>query len=121
MKRRSLLKSFIAAFAGIAFAFRRERNMRFHLFAAVLAILASAWLRVERWEFLLVLTAVFLVLITEMINTALERAVDLSTRKYNELAHSAKNVAAGAVLFAALFALLVGWLVFAGRIMALLP
>jgi len=110
MRHHKLITSFIAAFQGIAFAVCRERNMRFHLVAAVLVLAASFYFRVERWELLFVLTAVFLVLITEMINTALEKAVDLSTRKYNDLAHAAKNVAAGAVLFAALFALAVAWL-----------
>ncbi len=119
MGHHKLINSFIAALQGITFAVRRERNMRFHLLAAVLVVGAAAYFRLEKLELLFVFMAVFLVLITEMVNTALEKAVDLSTRKYNELAHAAKNVAAGAVLFAALFALVVAWIVFAEKFAAL--
>lgn len=119
MKNHNLLSSLIAAFQGIIFAVRRERNMRIHLGVALLVIAASLYFQVERWELLFVLTAVFLVLITEMVNTALERVVDLSTRKYNHLAHTAKNVAAGAVLFAALFAIVVAALILGDRLRTL--
>lgn len=119
MKNRNLLKSFIAAFQGVVFALKHEKNMRIHMAAALLVIAVSLYLQVERWELLFVLTAIFFVLVTEMINTALEKVVDLSTRKYNSLAYVAKNVAAGAVLFSALFAILVAWLVFGDRLRAL--
>lgn len=116
MKNQNLLNSLITSFQGIIFAVRSERNMRLHLAAAFVVIVVSLVLKVEKWELMFVLAAVFLVLITEMINTALERVVDLSTQKYNHLAHAAKNVAAGAVLFAAIFAIAVAGLVFGDRL-----
>ena len=119
MKHYNLLNSFVAAFQGIVYAVHRERNMRIHLLAAFLVIAASLYFQVEKWEWMFILAAVFLVLITEMINTALERVVDLSTRKYHDLAYTAKNVAAGAVLFAALFAIAVAALVFVDRLRVL--
>ncbi len=120
MKHRNLLSSFSFAFQGIVYAVRRERNMRIHLTVALLVIVASFYFQVEKWELMFVLAAVFLVIITEMINTALERVVDLSTQKYHHLAHTAKNVAAGAVLFAALFAIVVAVLIFGERLLSLL-
>ena len=119
MKNKKLLNSFIAAFQGIIFAVRCERNMRLHLATAFVVIVVSMVLQVEKWELMFVLSAVFLVLVTEMINTALERVVDLSTQKYNHLAHAAKSVAAGAVRFAAVFAIAVAGLVFGDRFRAL--
>ncbi len=120
MKHKNLLSSFFAAFQGIVFAVRRERNMRIHLIVALLVIAASLYFQVEKWELMFVFVAVFLVLVTEMINTALERVVDLSTQRYHHLAHTAKNVAAGAVLFAALFAIFVAGVVFGDRLRAFL-
>lgn len=116
MKLKKLGKSFLYALAGIVFAFRSERNMTLHIIAAALALAASFYFQVDKLELLAVIMAIFLVFITEMMNTAVEAAVDLKTRNYHPLARVAKNVAAGAVLLAALFALLVAYLVFAGRL-----
>lgn len=119
MKHKNLLSSFSFAFQGIVYAVRQERNMRIHLTVALLVIVASLYFQIDKWEWMFVFAAVFLVLIMEMINTALERVVDLSTGKYHHLAHTAKNVAAGAVLFAAFFAITVAGLVFWDRLRAL--
>ena len=116
MKHRRVYQSFISAFEGVVFAFRSERNMGLHIVAAAIAIAASFYFNVGKVEFLAVLSAIFFVFIAEMFNTAVEAAVDLKTRKYHPLAKVAKNVAAGAVLFAALYALLVALMVFAGPV-----
>ena len=70
---------------------------------AVAALAASFYFRLEKLEFLFVITAIILVFITELINTAVEAAVDLSTKEFHPLARIAKNTAARAVLFAAVF------------------
>ncbi|NMB35840.1 MAG: diacylglycerol kinase family protein [Firmicutes bacterium] len=116
MKHKVFLHSLKNAFRGICSALRRERNMRLHLIGAALALAASFYFRIEKYEFLFVLAAIALVLISEMLNTALEAAVDLKTLEFHPLARLAKNVAAGAVLCATLFALIVGCIVFAGRL-----
>ena len=116
MKHRKVYQSFISAFEGVVFAFRSERNMGLHIVAAAVAIAASFYFNVEKAEFLAILSAIFLVFMAEMFNTAVESAVDLNTKTFHPLARVAKNVAAGAVLFAALYALLVAILVFAGPV-----
>ncbi len=116
MKRRKLYQSFTSAFEGVIFAFRSERNMGLHIIAAAVAIAASFYFHLGTAEFLAVLSAIFFVFITEMINTAVEAAVDLKTKKIHPLARVAKNVAAGAVLLAAVYALLVAILVFSGPV-----
>ncbi len=115
MKHRTLAGSLKDAFQGVFFAIRHERNMAFHLIAAALALAASLYYQIDRLELLFVFSAIFLVILTEMFNTALEKLVDLQTREYHPLAKIAKSVAAGAVLCAAFFAVVVAYLVFGKR------
>src|SRR6476661_9581996 len=112
----SLVTSFNYAFEGIIYVLRTQRNMRLH-FAVALGILpVSVALGVTRFELLAVMLAVSFVLIAEMINTALEKAIDVATNSFDPLARVAKDVAAGAVLVAAVNAVFVGYLVFAERL-----
>jgi len=90
--------------------------MKIHSAAAALAAVAGFWLGLQRLEWLFLLTAIFLVLTMEMLNTALERVVDLFTREYHPLAKLAKNAAAGGALLASLYALAVAVLVLVPRI-----
>lgn len=64
------------------------------------------------WEILFIFSAIFLVLVMEMFNTAIEATVDLFTEEYHPLAATAKNVAAGAVLIASVYAIIVGIVIF---------
>lgn len=101
------------AFAGIVHAFRTEHNMRIHAVMAVLAVLAGVLTYVTRFEMIALCITITFVFLAEMLNTAVEAVVDLVTnKKYHELARVAKNVAAGAVLIAALNSLVVGYLIF---------
>jgi diacylglycerol kinase len=108
---RSALASFAQAFAGIGEAVRKERHMRFHLLAAAAVALVALWLRVSRQDWLWLLSAIFAVWTAELVNTAIERTVDLAAPGLHPLARSAKDIAAGAVLAASLYAALVGLLV----------
>jgi diacylglycerol kinase len=90
--------------------------MRIHLFFAALAVALSWYLKLTNIEWLLVIFVTFLVVISETINTAIERAVDLFTLEDQPLAKVAKDVAAGAVLLAALCALIIGAVVFLPKI-----
>ncbi len=116
MKNKKLIQSFGNAFYGIIGAFRSEKNLCRHLVGTAAALAASFYFKVEKLEFLFIITAIFLVFITEMLNTAVEAAVDLKTKEFHPLARFAKNVAAGAVLCAALFALIVAYIVFAEKL-----
>ena len=116
MKNKKLLQSFGNVFWGIIAAFRSERNLYLHLAGTVAVLLASFYFKLEKLEFLFVILAIFLMFITEMFNTAVEAVVDLKTKEFHPLARFAKNIAAGAVLFAALFALVVAYVVFAEKI-----
>jgi undecaprenol kinase len=108
---------FSHAVRGITYALKTQINMRIHFLAAAMALLAAWALRVNGLELLWIILAIFMVIITELINTAVEAVVDLLSPGYNPLARIAKDAAAGAVLLAALHSLLVAFFVFGRRIL----
>ncbi len=112
---RSLVQSFNYAFEGVLYTLATQRNMRIHYSASAAAMIACVVLGVERTEFALIVLAATLVIVSEMINTAVEAAIDVATTSYNPLAKVAKDVAAGAVLIATFNALIVAYLVFGTR------
>ena len=104
----SLLNSFRFAFGGLRYALATQRNLRIHLTAAALAL----WMG-QRWglspaEWAVLWLCIGLVLAAELVNTALEAAVDLLSPGQHPLAAAAKDTAAAAVLVCALAALGVG-------------
>ena len=111
MGTRSLLWSFNYAIQGIVYTLRTQRNMRLHVAAALATLIGALILHVDRTGLIAVVFAIALVFVTELANTALEAAVDLATSTFDPLAKTAKDVAAGAVLVAAVNALIVGFLV----------
>ena len=115
-RRTSLLQSFNWAFDGLVHALRRERNMWIHFGAAVLVLIASLFFALTRLEVIALFVAISFVLITEMLNTAIEHVVDLVTDELDPRAKIAKDVAAGAVLVATLNALVVAYLIFYDKI-----
>jgi diacylglycerol kinase (ATP) len=112
MRTKNAVDSFRYALDGILHGFRAQRHMRFHFIVAVLALLAGVIYGLTRAELLVLLFSIALVLIAEMFNTAVEAVVDLVTQTYHPLAKHAKDVAAGAVLVAALNAIVVGLILF---------
>ncbi len=114
--RRNLLTSFNWAFEGLVHALRRERNMQIHFAIAGLVLVAALFFALTRLEVVALLVAISFVLITEMINTAVENVVDMITREDDPRAKIAKDVAAGAVLVAAVNAIAVAYLVFYDKI-----
>lgn len=116
MRSGSLLWSFNYAIAGIVYALRTQRNMRLHALAAAVVLAVALLLGIARWEMVALLFAITLVFIAELVNTAIESAVDVSTERYDPMARIAKDVAAGAVLVASLNAVAVGYLIFFNRV-----
>lgn len=115
-RRPSLLESFNYAFDGIVHVLRTQRNMRIHFLAAVVVLVAALFAGVDKLELIALLIAIAFVLIAEMINTAIEAAIDVATTAFDPMAKLAKDIAAGAVLIATMVAVAVGYLVFADRV-----
>lgn len=104
----NLMRSFACAFRGIVRSLRYERNLRIHFFVAAYVLYFTRYFDLARAEHALVILMIGLVIACELINTAIEAAVDLNTHKYNEFAKTAKDAAAGAVLASAAASVAVG-------------
>lgn len=115
-KNTGITEKFNVAFEGIFETIRTERHMKFHCFCTIVIFIFSLFLDIGKYETLAIFISVSLIWIAELINTAIESCVDMVTDKYHPLAKRAKDIAAGAVLIAALNALFVGYIVFEKRI-----
>ncbi len=104
--------SFRVAFAGIAFLLRTQVHVRWHLAATLLVITAGVIVGVSRGEWLALISAMALVWVAECLNTSIEQTCDAITREQRPQIRHAKDVAAGAVLLASIFAVVIGLLVF---------
>src|SRR6188472_3057164 len=111
----SIIESFNVAFEGIIHVLRTQRNMRIHFLIAVAVLIAALAVDVSKIELIVLLLSIAFVLITEMVNTAVEAAVDIASTSFDPMAKLAKDIAAGAVLIAAVNAVAIGYLVFAGK------
>ncbi len=116
---KKFLKSFTYAFYGIKHAFSSDQNLTIHLLIAVIVIAASIVLTVTPYEMGLLGLTILLVIATEMINTALEKMVDLITKEHRLEAKIAKDVSSGMVLITAIGAVIIGLLVFIPHILEL--
>jgi len=111
--QQGISRSFEHAYRGLVYVVRTQRNMRIHVVVSVLVLVASLLVNVSALELAVLVIVIMLVLATEMLNTALEFAVDLVTKEYHPLAKLAKDVSAGAVLVTSIGAVLVGYLILA--------
>lgn len=112
MKFKRITDSFNYAIEGILYSVRTQRNMRIHMVVTLLVLTACFFYDISKVELLIITTTITLVLVCEMINTAIESTIDATTNFYHPLAKIAKNTAAGAVLISAVNAVLVGFIIF---------
>lgn len=105
---RERLQSFPHAFHGLKIFFQREHNARIHLVLGIAALVVSAWLRIGRERFCIVVLTVAMVWAAEALNTVLEILVNMVSPDYSEAAKLAKDVGAAAVLIASFAAVAVG-------------
>ena len=113
------LLSFSHAFRGIFYVIRSQHNFRIHLFFAVLVVLAGFLFSISVSEWLILMLTIALVLSLEMINSAIECLVDLVTKEYHPIAGKVKDIAAGAVLVAAIISIIIGLIIFIPKIWSL--
>lgn len=108
--------SLINAFKGIWVAILTQANIRIHFVIGSLVIFAAVYLHVSLDQIMDLLFAISLVMVAEMVNTSLEFMSDAVTLEHDENIKLAKDVAAGAVLMAAIFAAIVGIIVFVPKL-----
>ena len=112
----TVFNSFNYAIEGIIHVLRTQRNMRIHVVIALAVVVLALIVNVTRFELIALLISITFVLIAEMINSAIEGAIDIATTSFDPMAKLAKDIAAGAVLIAAVNAMAVGYLVFAAKV-----
>lgn len=116
MKKRNMLDSFNNAIEGIIYAVRTQKHMKIHMVATVIVLLMCFFYDLTKFEVLILTITITLVVMAEMINTAVECTIDMSTNYYHPLAKIAKNVAAGAVFITAINAVIVGYIIFGDKL-----
>ncbi len=116
----SRIKSTTHAFRGLIIFLKTTHNAWVHFFFAILAIYLGVVLRISNIEWILIIIVIGIVILFEMINTAIEIDIDLTSPTYHPYARDTKDVAAGAVSVAVIIAGIVGILIFLPKLIALL-
>jgi diacylglycerol kinase len=111
LRKINRLESFRYAFSGIWHTFKTQRNVQIHLSIATAVFILSLILNINFTEWAILMLTIGFVLVTEMLNTVAETAMDYATTDFNPHVKIVKDVAAGAVLTAAITAVIVGLLI----------
>lgn len=113
---KKLFRSFGYAIAGILIAAREQQNMRIHVLAVLVVTLSGIFIGLDAIEWGVIALTYGLVLVAEMFNSAIENLIDLVSPERNPLAGKVKDIAAGAVLIAALVATCVAISIFGNKL-----
>lgn len=113
---KKLFKSFGYAIAGVLIAVREQQNMRIHVLAVLVVTVFGVFIGLDAVEWSIIALTYGLVLVAEMFNSALEYLIDLVSPERNPIAGKVKDVAAGAVLLAALVATCVAISIFGNKL-----
>ena len=105
---------------GFKFININEDNFKREILLGIITLVLSYLLKIDKIEFIIIIIVIGLVLVSEIINTAIERLVDLVSPKYNKLAGEVKDIAASSVLLMCIFSLVVGVIIFVPKIINLL-
>lgn len=117
MKPTRFIDSVNCAIEGILYAARTQKHMRNHFIAAIVLLVLVLFLKVSALEFTLLAVSVAFVLFAELINTAVEVVVDMVCPQFHPLAKTAKDVAAGGVLVAAIGSAVTGYMILSGYVL----
>ncbi len=117
---RARINSFGYAFKGLQYLVKHEHNVIIHFVATIIVIAVGVWLKLQNWEWAIIALAAGFVWVTETLNTCIEKIMDfISTEQHPKIA-DIKDLASGAVLIAAIAAVIAGGFIFIPKIIALL-
>ena len=119
-KNKNFLQALIHSLDGIKYTLSNEQNLKIQLFFAILVIGLGFLLKINTFEFLILIITIALVLFAEMMNTCIEVCLDNYNKKYNEKIKVAKDVASGAVLILAVMSVIIGFIIFLPKIIIIL-
>lgn len=115
-----LVSSFGYAWEGLLYVLMHDQNLRIHALIGFIALIFGLFLGINSYELGLLMITIFFVFVAEMLNSAVEKVVDLITTEHRIEAKIAKDIAAGMVLVAAIGSITVGIFIFFPHIIALL-
>lgn len=118
-KNPNFFQSLKNAINGICYIVKTGRNIKIQLVFAIIAIIAGIVLEINNIEFLILILTIFFVLVSEIMNTAIEDLSDLYTTEYNERIKIIKDIGAGAVTLSAIASLCVGLIMFLPKVLIL--
>lgn len=117
---KKLFQSFGFAIKGMFLVLKEQQNMRIHLVAVVVVTVAGVFVGLTALEWSVIVLTIGIVMVAEMMNTAIETLVDLVSPEHNEKAGKIKDIAAGGVLLATIIAMVVAIYIFGNKIFNLL-
>ncbi|MEH7224519.1 diacylglycerol kinase family protein [Bacillus sp. JJ1566] len=115
-----LIRSFSYALQGLREAFFSERNLQIHFLFSVIVVICGFIFKITQVEWIVILLLIGGMFSIELMNTAVEKVVDLVTNEYHPLAKKAKDIAAGAVLIFAIISVIAGFIIFLPYIISLI-
>ena len=117
-KSQGFCNTFKNARKGFRLVFKSEMNIRVHLIVAILVLIFAYLLDFSSIEYCILFIAIAIVIISEMLNTAIEFALDsIYHNKYSKMVGMAKDISAGAVMVASIISVLIGILLFGSHFM----
>lgn len=116
----AIIQSFRHALKGLKTVLKRERNARVHMVFAALALLASWFFHISSTQLILVILAISLVFFAEIVNSAIEKTLDLISVENNQVVRIVKDICAAAVLVTSVLALIIAVIVFTPYIIKLI-
>lgn len=119
-KKRTFIDSVKNCLDGINYTITHENNFKREMILGIIAVILSAVLKISILEWVIVLLLINFVLVCELINTALEKAVDLYTKEFNQTAKIVKDVAGATVLVMSIFSAVIGAIIFIPKILVLI-
>ena len=115
-KNKNFFEALKNALNGLKYAIKTQKDLKIQIFIAIIVIIMSILLKISKIEMIIITISIFLVIFAEVMNTAIEKTVDLVTQEYNEIAKIAKDVSAGAVLVLAINSIIIGLYIFGDKI-----
>lgn len=109
---KKLARSVKHAFRGLAYVFRYEKNFQNQIVIAIIVTAAMLYFNLVRWERVILFLVIMEVLIMELVNTVVERVVDILKPRVHPYARLIKDLMASTVLISAILALIIGWIIF---------
>lgn len=117
LDKKKLRNSFKYAFSGIKLCINNEQNMLIHFTMATLVIICAFIFKLSKFEWIICLLLIGIVLMMELLNTAIENVCDLVTKEENKYIKIAKDTAAGSVLVISIVSAIIGLIIFIPKLM----